>query len=79
VLHPTRQARIYCQGANYRSHLIESGMDSDRAFNMLFTKSSASLCNPDDDIVTPSHVRLLDYEVELACCAGLWQPLGRVL
>ena len=70
VLHPVPQARVYCQGANYRSHMVESGMDPDRAFNMLFTKSTASLTGPDDDIVTPPHVRLLDYEVELGIVIG---------
>jgi 2-keto-4-pentenoate hydratase/2-oxohepta-3-ene-1,7-dioic acid hydratase in catechol pathway len=70
VLHPLPQARIYCQGANYRSHMIESGMDPDRAFNMLFTKSTASLTGADDDILTPAHVRLLDYEVELGIVLG---------
>lgn len=64
-LHPTPGARIVCQGANYRSHMVESGMDPDRAFNMLFTKSTASLTGPDGDITRPAHVRLLDYEVEL--------------
>jgi 2,4-diketo-3-deoxy-L-fuconate hydrolase len=34
-------------------------MDPDRAFNMLFTKSTASLSGPYGDVVTPSHVRLL--------------------
>lgn len=70
VLHPVPEARVYCQGANYRSHMVESGMDPDRAFNMLFTKSTASLAGPDDDIVTPPHVRLLDYEVELGIVIG---------
>ena len=70
LLHPVPQARVYCQGANYRTHMIESGMDPDRAFNMLFTKSTASLTGPDDDIVTPPHVRLLDYEVELGIVIG---------
>jgi 2,4-diketo-3-deoxy-L-fuconate hydrolase len=69
-LNPLPNARVYCQGANYRSHMIESGMDPDRAFNMLFTKSTASLSGPDDDIVTPAHVRLLDYEVELGIVIG---------
>jgi 2-keto-4-pentenoate hydratase/2-oxohepta-3-ene-1,7-dioic acid hydratase in catechol pathway len=50
--------------------MVESGMDPDRAFNMLFTKSTASLTGPDDDIVTPPHVRLLDYEVELGIVIG---------
>jgi 2-keto-4-pentenoate hydratase/2-oxohepta-3-ene-1,7-dioic acid hydratase in catechol pathway len=70
LLHPVPDARILCQGANYRSHMVESGMDPDRAFNMLFTKSTASLAGPDDDIVRPDHVRLLDYEVELGIVLG---------
>jgi len=69
-LNPLPGARVYCQGANYRSHMVESGMDPDRAFNMLFTKSSASLSGPDDDIVRPLHVQLLDYEVELGLVIG---------
>jgi len=68
--HPLPDARVFCQGANYRSHMIESGMDPDRAFNMLFTKSTASLSGARDDIVTPPHVRLLDYEVELGIVIG---------
>lgn len=70
ALNPLPDARVYCQGANYRSHMLESGMNPDRAFNMLFTKSSASLSGPNDDIITPSHVRLLDYEVELGIVIG---------
>ena len=70
LLDPVPDARIFCQGANYRTHMIESGMDPDRAFNMLFTKSTASLTGPDDDIVRPADVRLLDYEVELGIVLG---------
>ena len=70
ALNPVPGARVYCQGANYRSHMIESGMDPDRAFNMLFTKSTASLCGSQDDIVRPPHVKLLDYEVELGIVLG---------
>jgi 2-keto-4-pentenoate hydratase/2-oxohepta-3-ene-1,7-dioic acid hydratase in catechol pathway len=70
LLNPVPDARIFCQGANYRAHMRESGMDPDRAFNMLFTKSTASLTGPDDDIVRPAHVRLLDYEVELGIVLG---------
>jgi len=69
-LNPVPGARVFCQGANYRAHMIESGMDPDRAFNMLFTKSTASLSGPRDDIITPAHVRLLDYEVELGIVLG---------
>jgi 2-keto-4-pentenoate hydratase/2-oxohepta-3-ene-1,7-dioic acid hydratase in catechol pathway len=70
LLHPTPGARIFCQGANYRAHMIESGMDPERAFNMLFTKSTASLTGPQGEIVRPPHVRLLDYEVELGIVLG---------
>jgi 2-keto-4-pentenoate hydratase/2-oxohepta-3-ene-1,7-dioic acid hydratase in catechol pathway len=70
LLPPVTNARIVCQGANYRSHMIESGMDPSRAFNMLFTKSTASLSGPQDDIIRPGHVRLLDYEVELGIVLG---------
>ena len=42
----TTPRRIYCQGANYRQHMIESGMDPDaKLFNMFFTKSDASIAS----------------------------------
>jgi 2-keto-4-pentenoate hydratase/2-oxohepta-3-ene-1,7-dioic acid hydratase in catechol pathway len=69
-LNPVPGARIFCQGVNYPSHLSESGMDPERTFNMLFTKTTASLSGPTDDIVRPAHVRLLDYEVELGVVVG---------
>ncbi|MCE5288843.1 MAG: fumarylacetoacetate hydrolase family protein [Nocardiaceae bacterium] len=69
-LNPLPGVKVFCQGANYRSHMVESGMDPGRAFNMLFTKSTASMSGADDDIVTPSHVQLLDYEVELGIVLG---------
>jgi 2-keto-4-pentenoate hydratase/2-oxohepta-3-ene-1,7-dioic acid hydratase in catechol pathway len=63
----TAPARVICQGANYRQHMIESGVDPDaKAFNMFFEKSDASINVPVGSIVRPAHVRLLDYEVELA-------------
>ena len=40
----TTPCRIFCQGANYRQHMIESGLDPDaKTFNMFFTKSDASV------------------------------------
>ena len=63
----TAPARVICQGANYRQHMIESGVDPDaKRFNMFFEKSDASISAPVGSIVRPAHVRLLDYEVELA-------------
>jgi 2-keto-4-pentenoate hydratase/2-oxohepta-3-ene-1,7-dioic acid hydratase in catechol pathway len=68
VLSPvTTPCRIYCQGANYRQHMIESGMDPDaKLFNMFFTKSDASVASARDHVTRPRHVALLDYEIELA-------------
>lgn len=63
--------RVLCQGANYRQHMIESGMNPDEnPFNMFFNKSSASVCAGNSDIVRPAHVELLDYEVELGLVIG---------
>jgi 2,4-diketo-3-deoxy-L-fuconate hydrolase len=45
-------------------------MDPNRPYNLLFTKSSGSLTGARDDIVAPSHVKLLDYEIELGIVIG---------
>jgi len=67
-------SRVICQGANYRQHMIESGMDPDaKSYNMFFNKSSASICSSLSDIIKPKHVSLLDYEIELALVIG--QPI----
>ena len=63
--------RVICQGANYRQHMIESGMDPDaKSYNMFFNKSSASICSPRERIIRPRHVSLLDYEIELGLVIG---------
>ena len=55
-----------CQGANYRQHMIESGMDPDaKKFNMIFTKATSCIVAADSPVVKPRHVRFLDYEIEL--------------
>ncbi len=68
VLSPiTTPCRVFCQGANYRRHMIESGMDPDaKAFNMFFTKADASISPAIGVVQRPKHVALLDYEIELA-------------
>ena len=68
ILSPvTAPCRVYCQGANYRQHMIESGMDPDaKLFNMFFTKSDASIASAHESVKPPAHVKLLDYEIELA-------------
>lgn len=67
ILSPvTRNQRFVCQGANYRQHMIESGLDPDaKHYNMIFTKASSCIVPADADVVRPRRVRFLDYEVEL--------------
>jgi 2-keto-4-pentenoate hydratase/2-oxohepta-3-ene-1,7-dioic acid hydratase in catechol pathway len=62
----TQNQQFVCQGANYRQHMIESGMDPDvKTFNMIFTKATSCIVPADSDLVRPREVRFLDYEIEL--------------
>ncbi|MFC3343988.1 fumarylacetoacetate hydrolase family protein [Paenibacillus abyssi] len=62
----TQPARIVCQGANYAHHRAEAGLKPARApFNLIFTKPDSALSGAQDHIQLPSHVKLLDYEIEL--------------
>lgn len=67
----TQPARIVCQGANYAKHRAEAGLKPERApFNLIFTKADSSLSGPQDNIVCPPHVQLLDYEIEVGLVIG---------
>ena len=62
----TRNQQFVCQGANYRQHMVDSGMDPDaKNFNMIFTKAPSCIVPADSPVIVPNHVRLLDYEAEL--------------
>jgi 2,4-diketo-3-deoxy-L-fuconate hydrolase len=62
----TRNQRFICQGANYRQHMIESGVDPDaKTYNMIFTKAPSCIVSADHDVVKPREVQFLDYEIEL--------------
>lgn len=62
----TRNQQFVCQGANYRQHMIESGMDPDaKNYNMIFTKAPGCIVPADSDVARPPHVQFLDYEIEL--------------
>ena len=62
----TRDQQFVCQGANYRQHMIESGMDPDaKSFNMIFTKASSCIVPANHQVIRPRHVQCLDYEIEL--------------
>lgn len=67
LLSPVTPDRDYiCQATNYGSHLREIGRDpKDQIHNVIFHKASSCLSGPNDDVVKPGHVKLLDYEVEL--------------
>ena len=62
----TRNQQFVCQGANYRQHMIESGVDPDaKHFNMIFTKARSCIVPADTDVIRPRQVKFLDYEIEL--------------
>jgi 2-keto-4-pentenoate hydratase/2-oxohepta-3-ene-1,7-dioic acid hydratase in catechol pathway len=76
----TAPCRVICQGANYRQHMVESGLDPDaKNFNMFFEKSDASLAPPAGQVVRPTHVRLLDYEIELGLVIGAGVAAARAV
>jgi 2-keto-4-pentenoate hydratase/2-oxohepta-3-ene-1,7-dioic acid hydratase in catechol pathway len=62
----TQNQQFLCQGANYRQHMIESGIDPDaKTFNMIFTKAPSCIVPANSDVVRPRRTRFLDYEIEL--------------
>jgi 2-keto-4-pentenoate hydratase/2-oxohepta-3-ene-1,7-dioic acid hydratase in catechol pathway len=72
----TRPCRVIAQMTNYASHASDAGMDPATVPLTFFRKSSASISGPTDAIVKPSHVRLLDYEVEIGIVIGRDVPAG---
>ncbi|MGE4363425.1 fumarylacetoacetate hydrolase family protein [Mycolicibacterium vanbaalenii] len=75
----TAPCRVVAQMTNFESHVKDAGMDPKTAPLTFFRKSSASISGPFDDIVRPSHVRLLDYEVEIGLVIGRDIPVGTTL
>ena len=66
----TTPCRVIAQMTNFESHVKDSGMDPKTIPLTFFRKSSASISGPFDDVVKPSHVRFLDYEVEIGLVIG---------
>ncbi|ADO71806.1 fumarylacetoacetate hydrolase family protein [Stigmatella aurantiaca] len=67
----TAPCNVVCQGQNYRSHMLEVGQDPDaKKFNQFFRKASSALTSSRGDIVKPSRVSMLDYEIELGIVIG---------
>jgi 2-keto-4-pentenoate hydratase/2-oxohepta-3-ene-1,7-dioic acid hydratase in catechol pathway len=59
----TTDAQIFAQGLNCVAHASEA-QHANRKSNLIFTKASSALTGPYGDVVRPSEVQLLDYEVE---------------
>jgi 2-keto-4-pentenoate hydratase/2-oxohepta-3-ene-1,7-dioic acid hydratase in catechol pathway len=72
----TKPCRVIAQMTNFESHVRDAGMDPKTVPLTFFRKSSASISGPVDDVVKPSHVRLLDYEVEIGLVIGRDVPVG---
>ena len=73
----TDRQQFICQGVNYRSHLAESGLRVENfPFNTLFTKAPSCITAADAPVVRPTHVQLLDYEIELGLVMRRTLPAG---
>jgi len=56
-------------GLNYSDHAAEAGMPIPKE-PIIFTKTSTSICGPNDDTITPRESTKLDYEIELGIVVG---------
>jgi 2-keto-4-pentenoate hydratase/2-oxohepta-3-ene-1,7-dioic acid hydratase in catechol pathway len=72
----TAPCRVVAQMTNFTSHVKDAGMDPRSIPLTFFRKASGSIAGPSDDIVKPSHVRFLDYEVEIGLVIGREIPVG---
>jgi 2-keto-4-pentenoate hydratase/2-oxohepta-3-ene-1,7-dioic acid hydratase in catechol pathway len=72
----TKPCRVVAQATNYASHVRDVGRDPAKTPLTFFRKASGSVIGPFDDIVKPSHVQLLDYELEIGLLIGRELPVG---
>ncbi|WP_420109070.1 fumarylacetoacetate hydrolase family protein [Mycolicibacter arupensis] len=72
----TAPCRVVAQMTNFESHVTDAGLDPKTVPLTFFRKSSASLTGPYGEIIRPSHVTLLDYEVEIGLVIGRDVPVG---
>ncbi|MEM7080469.1 MAG: fumarylacetoacetate hydrolase family protein, partial [Pseudomonadota bacterium] len=61
----SQPTQLFAQGLNYGDHREESGLDEAADDNLIFAKPASTITGPNDNIVKPQHVELLDYEIEL--------------
>ena len=72
----TTPCRLVAQATNYASHVRDVGREPAKTPLTFFRKASGSVIGPFDDIVKPSHVQLLDYELEIGLLIGRELPVG---
>ncbi|WP_329408595.1 fumarylacetoacetate hydrolase family protein [Nocardia vinacea] len=72
----TAPCRVVAQMTNFASHVKDSGGDPETVPLTFFRKTSGSISGPNDDVIRPPHVRLLDYEVEIGLVFGREMPVG---
>jgi 2-keto-4-pentenoate hydratase/2-oxohepta-3-ene-1,7-dioic acid hydratase in catechol pathway len=72
----TAPCRVVAQMTNFASHVKGAGMDPKTVPLTFFRKTSGSISGPFDLIIKPSHVKLLDYEVEVGLVIGRDIPVG---
>ena len=75
----TTPCRVVAQMANYVSHVRDAGGNPESLPLTFFRKASASISGPVDDVIRPSHVRLLDYEAEIGIVLGKAMPVGSAI
>lgn len=75
----TAPCRVIAQMTNFASHVRDAGMNPATVPLTFFRKASASITGPYDDVVKPTHVRLLDYEVEIGLVVGREIPIGTTI
>lgn len=68
--------RVVAQMTNFRSHVVDAGMNPDTIPLTFFRKTSGSISGPYDDVVKPRHVQFLDYEVEIGIVLAKAIPVG---
>jgi 2-keto-4-pentenoate hydratase/2-oxohepta-3-ene-1,7-dioic acid hydratase in catechol pathway len=72
----TAPCRVVAQMTNFVSHVKDSGLNPDAIPLTFFRKTSGSISGPFDDVVKPTHVSCLDYEVEIGLVIGRDLPVG---
>ncbi|GAF43287.1 fumarylacetoacetate hydrolase family protein [Rhodococcus wratislaviensis] len=75
----TAPCRVVAQMTNFASHVEDAGMNPATIPLTFFRKASGSISGPNDDVIRPAHVQLLDYEVEIGLVLARDIPVGTAI